>query len=1583
MRNKKASSASGKPAPRKSSVKPLEATPDLSAFRKKFLEALSGEDVAGLPQTQIDAIVNRHWNMTRTRRDRLVMLEVANPSKASHGWSGSHTIIDIACRDMAFIIDSVTALIAEKSFLIEYILHPLMTLADGSREAHLFIQLSRRLTETQIADLKIGLAQVIQDVYNGTRDWLEIRALVKDSLDRLGNAPRLDPEEKQEYLEFVNYIHDDNFTLLGARRYRISGSGKDARTTLIKGSGLGLLREEIKPCCLNGEEQDFIFNQSVKARLGPVFITKLSQKSSVHRRVPLDAITIRQFSPDGKLVEEILVIGLFTSVTYSRSLRGIPLLRYKTREIIKRAGFPENSHDNRALRHILEKYPRDELLQISLNDLFADCMSILRLQERPRIALYTRADPFGRSVSCLVYVPRDRFDSRLRTRMKHILEEELGGICVNIYSTVDDSPLVRAIFVLEWKGLHPQKFNTRELEARLQDAGRTWTERLHDVVVASLGNEDQAAEIAEAYGHSFPISYQELYQPRQTLHDIRKIEDVRRDGAIEVDLYKAQTNQGNSLSLKLYSPANPVVLSDVLPVLENMGLRVIAEYPFEITPANVTRSVWIQDFLLDSRRPLGKGEIQEIKPEFESCFKKVWSGEIENDGLNRLILLAGMTWREVVILRSYVRYMRQTRIPFSLPYMEQALTDHPGIARLLTELFKTRFDPSPAAARKGQAAAPALLAAINQSLNEVKSIDQDRILRNLTAMIEATLRTNYFQLDDKGQSKSYLSFKLDSAKVPELPDPRPFREIFVYSPRVEAIHLRADRIARGGIRWSDRHEDFRTEVLGLMKAQQVKNAVIVPMGAKGGFVVKRPPRDGGREAYQKEGIECYKLLIRGMLDLTDNQKGTRIVPPARTVRRDEDDPYIVAAADKGTATFSDIANSLSLEYGFWLGDAFASGGSAGYDHKKMGITARGAWESVKRHFRELNHNTQTQEFDVVGVGDMAGDVFGNGMLQSEKIRLIGAFNHIHIFCDPEPDAARSFKERERLFREIKGWDHYDTASLSKGGRIYNRSDKTLTLTPEIQERFDLQKTSVSPAELIVAMLKARTDLLFFGGIGTYIKAARETSQEVGDRGNDALRIDAAEVRARVIGEGANLGMTQPGRIEYAARGGKLNTDFIDNSGGVDTSDHEVNIKILLADTPLQGKARQNLLRSMTDDVAALVLRDNYQQTHALSLMEMQAAKTLPDHAAFMASLERDGQLNRKVEFLPDEEEINNRLNHGRGLTRPELSLILSYGKIAYTKALLDSSLPDDPAMLDWAIRYFPPALQQKYLKQIGRHRLRREIVATAISNAIINRMGPTFIRLTMEKTGADVAAITDAYMTVRDSFGLRSLWDEIEAQDNRVPALTLMRATVKIAHLSERETVWFLTRLGRPAHRERDGTLFGKGIECLRQNVTKILPPAALHQLALREKSWRDEQIPAALAGRLALLPVLGMGTDIVLLSSRLKTDLLATAQAYFSLGDYFQLDALRLQAQRLQGDNHWTSQAIQGLLDLFYITQTNLTTQLLRTAGKKQVSVESWVNSECPQARPVRDMILHLQQKGSLDLAMMTVIEQNLRKLV
>lgn len=1575
-------------------------------FVDAFMASISNDIIQKFDENMLAHVVERHEKLSLNRKDGEIIIEVFNPNQSKYGWNGSHTALNIISDDKAFIIDSVIALLTSKSYLVEHIVHPLFFVKrdksgrmidvsiskhDGFfGQSHIFVQLNRYLTETEISTLSKELAEVYQDVHLSNCDWLDIKKQVKNLANNLKVSKKKLSAAQNDYIDFLNYIHDDNFTLLGFCEFDLSSI--KSSFTPIKSSGLGLFSPKRDTDFLNKIDKEQLFNLETIQLLEEMTVTKLGKVSPVHRRVPLDTILFKRFDKDGKLNGLTLILGLFTSVTYSRGLNTVPFLRFKAEAIIAKAGFEGTEHRGRALRHILEKFPRDELFQIDIKNLYTICMSIMQLQEQPRIAAYFSPDIFGRKITAISYIPKELYDTRLRIKFACILEEELNATYSDFQSAVDDSPLVRSTFTLFWNADSSRKINLAQIESRLQEAGKSWASKLSDALMIKLCDEDAVAEKVLKYGDAFSESYQEMYQARQSVHDIQKIEEALKFSRLEVDLYRPYNAGGKEVSLKIFSAANPVALSDVLPILENMGLRVVAEYPFEVRPKGEVESIWIQDFLAEvsgiiSATP-DKKSIQAICSEFEACMKGIWSGQVENDSLNKLLLLSAMSWRDIVILRSCVRYLRQTKIPFSLPYMELALTENPSISSLLVQLFHARFNPY-LASKKSQA--DKIKEEILDALQSVISIDQDRVLRALLGMMDAMLRTNFFQTDDNGNPKSCVSIKLDSAKITDIPEPKPYREITVYSPRVEGVHLRVGPIARGGLRWSDRHEDFRTEVLSLVKAQNVKNSVIVPMGAKGGFVVKNPPKEGGREAYMKEGIACYQTYIRALLDITDNRKMGKIIPPRDVIRLDKDDPYLVVAADKGTATFSDIANAISIEYDFWMGDAFASGGSAGYDHKKMGITARGAWESVKRHFREINLNTQTEEFDCIGVGDMAGDVFGNGALQSSKIRLIGAFNHLHIFCDPHPDAALAFKERQKLFKAVRGWDGYDLSKLSKGGRIFLRSEKSLTLTSEIQKRFDIDKQIVTPSELIRAMLKARTDLLYFGGIGTYIKSTEETPQDAGDRGNDSLRIDASELRAKVIGEGANLAMTQRARIEFAKLGGRINTDFIDNSAGVDTSDHEVNIKILMSDIASNPKQKMNrvvrdkLLSEMTDDVARLVLNDNYQQTQAISLLEMQAPDLIMEHADFMHSLEKAGELNRRVEFLPDDDQIQQRLKLQKGLTRPELSLIISYAKMTYTKALLDSKLPDNSAMADWLLSYFPERLQKKFKTEIENHQLRREIIATSISNAVVNRMGPTFVRMASEKTGASIAEVTEAYMVVRDAFGLLGLWTAIEGLDNKVTANVQLRASGNGAILAARETNWLLTRLGRPIAAQKDSERFSRGISELKKKIETVLPQDLADDLKLRRKSWVGDGFPLNLANEVSLLPILGAGFDIIKISDILKTDLLKVAQVYFEVGSNFHLEYLRQKASSIPQDGTYTAVAITGLVDSLYKVQADLTARIIRDIGKEPIGfgiVNYWIETYCSRASVVLEKIHTIEATGH-DLSGLVVIEQNLRQLI
>lgn len=1562
-------------------------------FIARFYAESTREDLDQMDVITLLRTTQLHWDMMNDRKPGKAMIRVHTPETDKDGWPLHRTVIDFVDDDMAFQIDSITAELTRFGQTIHLIAHPLVYVKRGKNgnisaienkpvsglnpQSHIHIELNRMLPAAQCKALQISLEQVANDLRHATGDWLAIRAKLRNGQDALSHAPKAYADDEiKDYQAFLEYLYQDNFTLLGYREYHYEKdkNGKSVAKA-VRNSHLGLLRREVKTEIMS-EGADIL--PPNLARLGKdkslLHVFKLSKKSTVHRRVPLDAIMVRLFDAKGKHTGEAIFVGLFTSVTYSRSIRDIPYLSRKTAMIMDRARFEPGSHGHKALSHILEKYPRDELFQINAEMLYDYAISIMRLQERQRIALYTRVDMFEQYISCLVYVPRDRYDTQLRMKIQTILEQDLEGQCQDFYTTLDDSPLARVMFIVTLNKTATPKFDREAIELKLQDAGRAWAEKLSEAFNAKLDDDEKIAGLVARYGNAFPSSYRETYEARQCVHDIFQIEKALESNDLERDLYRPGTDAGHQLRLKLFRPGAPVVLSDILPILENMGLRVIAELPFAVTPDDSAQTVWIHDFQMDLPEAAGKTaiDINAINRNVEELVLQLWHGDVENDNLNRLAITAAMPWRDIVVLRAYVRYMRQGKTAFSKTYLEKALTDHPKIAELLVDLFHARLDPA-LAKKDGAKDSERMTATIETALNTVTSLDQDRILRAITTMITGTLRTNIFQRDKDGQPKPYMSFKMDSTVIPEIPEPRPYCEIWVYSARMEGIHLRADRIARGGIRWSDRNEDFRTEVLGLMKAQQVKNAIIVPMGAKGGFVLKKPPLGNDRAALQEEGIACYKYLVCGLLDVTDNRKGKKILPPRDVVRHDGDDPYLVVAADKGTATFSDIANALSAEYGFWLGDAFASGGSVGYDHKKMGITARGAWESVKRHFRELGTDIQTTGFDVIGVGDMAGDVFGNGMLLSPHIRLIGAFNHVHIVCDPDPDTASSFKERERLFREVKGWDHYNTKLLSRGGRIYNRSEKSLQLTPEIMARFEISRDRVSPDELMNAMLRTQIDLLWFGGIGTFIKASAESPADVGDKANDAIRIDAPEIRARVIGEGANLGCTQKARVEYATLGGRVNADFIDNSGGVNCSDVEVNIKIAMTDimnnpaNKMNVKKRHDLLAKMTGEVATLVLRNNYQQAQGISLMTLQATTTIVADAQFIRDLEQTQGLKRKLENLPDEVEIERRRAAGFGLVRPELCIVQSYAKIAYTRELLASDIPDQPEMQDFLTSYFPKPLQDKYTPALLGHQLGREIIAMRIANSIVNRMGSTFIKSRMDATNASCADVVRAFLVTREAFGLRHLWDRIEALDGKIPAMVQLNAMMELQHISGHAITWFLTRLGRTPDLTSDIPAFRQNIQKLRDGAEKAMTEKMKVAVDSRYAQALADGMPEDVARDLSLLPVLDSGFDIIKAATESKSDLIATAKAYFIAGEAFYIDRLRIAAALIPANDRWSQEAKTGLMEQLNAVQATLAQKNLKgPATKKAVAPpfpESLLSDGTPDMARLMIAVQRLQQ--------------------
>jgi glutamate dehydrogenase len=1558
--------------------------------------------VDSTPQTLFAAAL-AHWRMAERRAANTARVRAYNPNLEADGWKSARTVIEAVTDDMPFLVDSLAAELSRQGLVAHLVVHPIVAVRrdrdgvavrtlprdsddkEARRESFLRAEVTAQ-TPDRLTALAQGVAKVLDDVRAAVEDWAPMRARMAETAAALEGSR---DAETAEAREFLLWAHDNNFTFIGARDYDVEGTGEKARFAVAGGSGLGILRDPARVVFEENREKVPI-PPEVRAYLErpePLMITKANRKSPVHRPVHLDAISVKRRESSGRVVGERVFVGLFTSGAYSRVPRDIPLLRRKTEAVAARAAFRPGSHDAKALQHILDSYPRDELFQIATDELFDTALGVLQLQERLRVALFLRRDSFERFMSALIYIPRDRYTTDLRLRIQGILERVFAGTVTAHYIQFDDSPLARLLVLVQTVPGRIPPFDAAKLEDELAQAARSWADRLQAALVANLG-EARGLVLFARYGQAFSPGYRDHVAPEAALADIALIDRVLQSGEIGLDLYRREGAADHQVRFKIYHPGGAVTLSDVLPMLERMGLRVVDEIPNTVVPGGVKeRCVMIHDFGLETRdgAPIELGIVREP---FHEAFRRVWKGEMDSDGLNALVIQAGLTWRQVVVLRALARYLRQAGIPFSESYMEAALAAQARIARLIVELFLARFDPE--RGPETEKRIEVLRGRITEALDAVVNADEDRILRRFVNVVDAALRTNFFQKDADGNPKPYLAFKLDSSKVEDLPLPRPLREIFVFGPRMEGIHLRFGLVARGGIRWSDRREDFRTEILGLVKAQQVKNAVIVPVGAKGGFVLKRPPPASNRDAFLAEGIACYKTLINGLLDLTDNLAGGKVVPPPDVVRADGDDPYLVVAADKGTATFSDIANGLSLERRFWLGDAFASGGSQGYDHKKMGITARGAWESVKRHFRELGRDVQAEDFTVVGVGDMSGDVFGNGMLRSRHIKLVGAFDHRHIFLDPDPDPAKSFAERERMFQLPRSsWADYDAKLISKGGGVFERKAKSIALSPEARKLLGLEKATATPAQVMTTLLKAPVDLLWFGGIGTYVKAAGESHAEAGDRANDAIRVNGADVRAKAIGEGANLGVTQRGRIEYGLKGGRLNTDSIDNSAGVDCSDHEVNIKILLDAVVARGDLapaeRNDLLVRMTDEVGELVLRDNYLQTLAISLAESRGAAGLDAQGRLLRMLEKSGRLNRAVEFLPDDETLAERAAAKKGLTRPENAILMSHAKLWLYDEILPSSLPDAPYLERDLIAYFPKVLGGKFTAAARAHRLRREIVATSVTNALVNRAGATFVPELMERTGMAAAEIARAFVVAREVFALESLWAEIEALDGKVPAAAQLAMLHGINALGSRATLWFLRQGAKDADIAALVAEYRGEVAVLAKDAEAFLPEHYVQDL--RERAGRLVELgaPEPLARRIAGLVNLYSAGDIVRLAKAHGRGVAEAAAAYYAVGTRFRLGRLRAACEAMDAGGHWQKLAVGALVEEIFGHQLALADQALRRANKGEAPADTlarWLADHAAAVAQAEAILSELWAAPIGDLAQVAVASRQLRAL-
>ncbi|MEA2332416.1 MAG: glutamate dehydrogenase [Thermoleophilaceae bacterium] len=1569
------------------------------AFARQFYRWVSPDDIGERGEQDLYGAALAHFGLARRRAQGATEVRVYNPDPEADGWHSAHTVAQIVTDDMPFLIDSVGMELNRRGYGVHLIIHPVIqvrrdgkgalleVLPHGSRadgavaESVIHVEVARETDPAELQQLQGHLARVIDEVRAAVADWPEMRALALDAVAGLGaDPPPLDADEVAEARAFLAWLEDHNFTFLGCRDYELSGEAGELCLVSVPDSGLGILREASRQQSSRGFER---LPAGVRSRaLEPYLLnlTKANSRSTVHRPAHLDYVGVKRFDAAGAVIGERRFLGLYTHTAYHASPREIPILRRKVDAVLERAAFPPESHSQKALLEILETYPRDELFQISVDDLFRISMGILHLGARQRLRLFARRDTFDRFISCLVFVPRDRFNTENRRRIERILRRATGATTIDYTTRVSESMLVRLHYLAY--GEQPgtlTELDERTTETLLVAATRSWGDDLEEALRGEHG-EERGAALYRRYGEAFPAAYREDWVPRSALDDIARIEALEQPDDLSLRLYRPLGAPPGELRAKVFRAGTPLALSDLLPLFENMGVEVADERPYAIAPRD-REGVWVYDFGLTYA---GEEDLEtdRVRDAFQDAFIHAWRGDTESDGYNRLVLRAGLTWRETTVLRAIGRYLRQAGTTFSDRYVEQALAAHPPVARLLLDLLLARFEPGSA----DPDAAAGLVETIEQEIDAVESLDQDRILRSFLDVVRAMRRTNFFQRTPDGARKPYLAFKLDPSSLPWLPLPRPAFEIFVYSPRTEGVHLRGGKVARGGIRWSDRREDFRTEVLGLMKAQMVKNAVIVPVGAKGGFVVKRPPVGDDRDELLVEAEACYRIFMSGLLDLTDNIVDGEIEPPPDVVRYDDDDPYLVVAADKGTAALSDVANGVAGDYGFWLGDAFASGGSSGYDHKQMGITARGAWESVKRHFRELGHDVAEQDFTVVGIGDMSGDVFGNGMLLSEHIRLVGAFDHRHVFLDPNPDAATSFAERRRLFGlERSSWDDYDRELISPGGGVFSRAAKSIPLSPELRAALDVRDEALAPHDLIRALLRAPVDLLFSAGIGTYVKAGSETHADAGDKANDAVRVNGSDLRCRVVGEGGNLGLTQRGRIEYASVGGRVNTDAIDNSGGVDCSDREVNIKILLEQGGLTGEPRDALLAEMTPAVAELVLKDNYEQSETLALAEAQAASMADVHTRFLESLEHSDKLDRELEELPSSEELADRSRDERGLSRPELAVTLAYSKIDLYAELLDSDVPEDPHLSAELDRYFPAPLPQRFADEMRGHRLKREIIAAQVINNMQHGGGITFAFRLHEETGAPASEIARAYAAARDIFGMRAQWAEIEALDDQADADVQIEMLLAGRRLVERGSRWLLGHRTRPLDIGATVHFFAAGAEALGRSLPRLLGPSDVEPLTVRADELEQAGVPPTLALRVASLATMFSTFDIVEVADETGLDVEQVAAVHFRLGERLELHWLRDRIVALPRDDRWRALARAALRDDVYSLHRSLTAEVLRDGapdGAVGERVDAWVERN-PASERCLQTLAEIRLGHVFDTTTLPVAVREVRNLI
>ncbi|MEH6551095.1 MAG: NAD-glutamate dehydrogenase [Pseudomonadales bacterium] len=1573
-------------------------------FVDQYLESFPTEELEGRRLEDIFGLVMHLWQFIRHFDGNSPIISVANPSLEGDGWQSNRTVIMVLAANMPFLMNSVRLELNRRNLVIHSIhstvlsvcrdeRHDLLGMADEhatvcSQEALLYLEITRTRDKNELAAIRAAIFGVLRDVTLVVEDWLAMQQRLQDALGFTRNSSGGPcTEDREEAATFLSWLLENNFTFMGFERLTVEYSGNSPKISSIDEDKHGLWRsfqstgiKELKRALKEPALTEHCSGILVFSRSG--------NRSRVNRDVYPEIISIREFDDKGRIVSEYRFMGLYSSYVYTTSVRNIPVIRRKVSGIVTKSDLSPGSHDARHLMRVLETYPREELFHTSEQDLFSICTGINRIQERRQVRVFWSLDAYDKFLSCLVYLPRDLYNTELRLKIQDFLSGVLQSSESQFNTWFSDSALTRTYYLFHLGDRESLGIDLGSIAEQIQQLVTPWKEQFRSALLDEFG-EERGTESASRYLEAFPRGYQDDFSATTAVRDVSYMQRLHQSSPIALRFYRLPEDKRDVLRLDLYHLSEPLVLSEVIPLLEQLGLKVMTERPYQIRDKR-QQCVWIHNFALShlAIEPLSLETVQET---FEETFLRIWHGDMESDSFNRLLLSAKLNWREISLLRGYARYMKQLAFGFSEVFIAETLGSHTSITVNLLRLFDLRLNPESMSQTDTQEVEGQLSQDIISQLDLVSSLNEDQVIRHYLELINCTLRTNYYQLNSESRAHNYISLKFDVGSIKEAPLPRPKYEIFVCSPRVEGVHLRGGKVARGGLRWSDRPEDYRTEVLGLMKAQQVKNSIIVPVGAKGGFVAKRLPDTDNGDLIRAEVVSCYKDFIRGLLDVTDNLLDGEIVHPQQVRIRDDADPYLVVAADKGTATFSDIANQLAAEYGFWLDDAFASGGSVGYDHKKIGITARGAWVSVQGHFREMGIDIQKQPFTVVGIGGMGGDVFGNGMLLSEQIRLVAVFDHAHIFIDPNPDAAASFTERSRLFALPQaGWDHYDSSLLSAGGGVFSRAAKSIIISPELKACLNIEADQLTPNQLISAILKSPVDLLWNGGIGTYVKSSKESNEDVGDRANDHVRINGNELGAKVVGEGGNLGMTQLGRVEFALCEGRVHTDFIDNAGGVNCSDFEVNIKILLntivANGDLTRKQRLQLLEKMTDEVAAKVLQGSYRQAAALSLAHKQSLVRAGEYQRYIHALESQGLLVRSLEFIPDEEALAERQVDGKGLTRPELAVIMAYTKSDIKNNLIDTQLVKDDYTFRDLQTSFPEVLCQRFAKEMSVHSLRRQITATQLANDLVDHVGITFIYRLQESTGASVERIVKAYIAVRDIYGIHQLTGQIQSLDYQVESEVQADLHVALIRLAHGTVRWMLRNTAAGDDIADLVYRFSKPVEEVAGNISDLFHRDLEEFWRARYNRFVSRGAPEDLSSLLASIPQLFAALEISVIASELDVETLDAAQVFFRVGEVLHLTALSSKVFAVRVHNSWQAIAREGLLDEIVSCQCAIAAAVIRCRhdGESEAGLclEAWIEERPEQVSRWQHIFTGLGSDGEDPFAMFMVAVRELAAL-